>query len=92
MVSIQRDIFIHELPIMYTNSKRLDMASNKLPQLGMGDSRYLLLFNSYVFLVMDMTMFVNKENGNIMIDTIYVNDIMFGGISSKMVDHFVQKM
>ena len=37
-------------------------------------------------------MFVKDDNGRLMITQIYVNDIVFGGMSNKMVQHFVQQM
>lgn len=35
---------------------------------------------------------MQKDNGNLMIAQIYVDSIMFEGMSSKIVDHFVSKM
>ncbi|GAU42103.1 hypothetical protein TSUD_134870 [Trifolium subterraneum] len=40
----------------------------------------------------DKTLFVKKEKGDFIIAQIYVDDIVFGGMSSKMVQHFVQQM
>lgn len=42
--------------------------------------------------VNDLEGFIVKDNGNIMIVYIYVEDIVFGGMSSKMVDYFVQQI
>nr|ABN08974.1 gag-pol polyprotein, putative [Medicago truncatula] len=40
----------------------------------------------------DKTLFVKKEHGGVMIAQIYVDDIVFGGMSNQMVQHFVQQM
>jgi hypothetical protein len=40
----------------------------------------------------DKTLFVKDDNGRLMIAQIYVDDIVFGGMSNKMVRHFVQQM
>jgi len=40
----------------------------------------------------DKTLFVKDDDGRLMIAEIYVDDIVFGGMSSKMVQHFVQQM
>lgn len=40
----------------------------------------------------DKTLFVKKEHGGLMIAQIYVDDIVFGGMSNQMVQHFVQQM
>jgi len=40
----------------------------------------------------DKTLFVKDDNGRLMIAHIYVDDIVFGGMSNKMVQHFVQQM
>ena len=40
----------------------------------------------------DKTLFVNNDGGEIRIAQIYVDDIVFGGISNQMVEHFVQQM
>ncbi|MCI13365.1 gag-pol polyprotein, partial [Trifolium medium] len=40
----------------------------------------------------DKTLFVKKNEEKIMIAQIYVDDIVFGGTSDKMVEHFVQQM
>jgi hypothetical protein len=40
----------------------------------------------------DKTLFVKNGNGRLMIAQIYVNDIVFGGMSSKMVQHFIHQM
>src|SRR6266487_261536 len=40
----------------------------------------------------DKTLFVKKEKGDFIIAQIYVDDIVFRGMSSKMVQHFVQQM
>ena len=41
---------------------------------------------------MDKTLFVKDEGGNIMVAQIYVDDIVFGGMSDKMVKHFSNQM
>ena len=38
------------------------------------------------------TLFVTDDNGRLMIAHIYVDDIIFGRISNKMVQHFIQQM
>ena len=38
------------------------------------------------------TLFVKEENGRLMISQIYADDIVFGGMSSKMVQHFGHHM
>src|SRR4030065_1003418 len=40
----------------------------------------------------DKTMFIKNNNGKLMIAQIYVDDIVFGGMSSTMVEHFVKQM
>ncbi|CAJ2662295.1 unnamed protein product [Trifolium pratense] len=40
----------------------------------------------------DKTLFVREEKGKIMIAQIYVDDIVFGGMSRQMVEHFVHQM
>ncbi|MCH94711.1 gag-pol polyprotein, partial [Trifolium medium] len=40
----------------------------------------------------DMTLFVKEENGKLMIAQIYVDDIVFGGMSDQMVQHSVHQM
>src|ERR1044072_5828402 len=40
----------------------------------------------------DKTLFVKNHRGIIMIAQIYVDDIVFGGMSDKMVQHYVQQM
>jgi len=40
----------------------------------------------------DKTLFVKDDNGRLMIAHIYVDDIVFGGMLNKMVQHFVQQM
>ncbi|MCH79544.1 gag-protease polyprotein [Trifolium medium] len=40
----------------------------------------------------DKTLFVKEEKGELMIAQIYVDDIVFGGMSQEMVQHFVQQM
>ena len=37
----------------------------------------------------DKKLFVKKKESNMMIAQIYVDDIVFGGMSTKMVEHFV---
>jgi len=38
------------------------------------------------------TLFVKDDNGRLMIAQVYVDDIVFGGMSNKMVQHFIQQM
>ncbi len=40
----------------------------------------------------DKTLFVKEEKGKLMIAQIYVDDIVFGGMSDTMVQHFVHQM
>ncbi|CAJ2661762.1 unnamed protein product [Trifolium pratense] len=40
----------------------------------------------------DKTLFVREEKGKLMIAQIYVDDIVFGGMSRQMVEHFVHQM
>ncbi|KAK2388640.1 putative mitochondrial protein [Trifolium repens] len=40
----------------------------------------------------DKTLFVKQEKGKFIIAQIYVDDIVFGGMSNAMVQHFVQQM
>lgn len=39
----------------------------------------------------DKTLFVKNDRGKLIITQIYVDDIVFGGISNKMVAHFINK-
>ena len=38
------------------------------------------------------TLFIKKGKGRLMIAQIYVDDIVFGGMSNQMVQHFVHQM
>ena len=38
----------------------------------------------------DKTLFVKNEGGKLMVAQIYVDDIVFGGMSDQMVKHFVK--
>ncbi|XP_050877363.1 uncharacterized mitochondrial protein AtMg00810-like [Lathyrus oleraceus] len=40
----------------------------------------------------DKTLFVKEKDGKIMIAHIYVDDIVFGGMSDEIVQHFVKQM
>ncbi|KAK2378305.1 putative mitochondrial protein [Trifolium repens] len=40
----------------------------------------------------DKTLFVKESEGNLMIAQIYVDDIVFGGMSNQMVQHFISQM
>jgi len=40
----------------------------------------------------DKTLFVKDDNGRLMIAQIYVDDIVFGGMLHKMVQHFIKQM
>jgi hypothetical protein len=40
----------------------------------------------------DKTLFVKEEGNKLMIAQIYVDDIVFGGMSEKMIQHSVQQM
>ena len=40
----------------------------------------------------DKTLFVKNEGGKLMVAQIYVDDIVFGGMSEQMVEHFVRQM
>ena len=40
----------------------------------------------------DQTLFVKEKGGKLMIARIYVDDIVFGGMSDEMVQHFVKQM
>src|ERR1044072_8652435 len=40
----------------------------------------------------DKTLFVKKDKGKLMIAQIYVDDILFGGMSEKMLELFVTQM
>ena len=40
----------------------------------------------------DKTLFVKDEGGKIMVAQIYVDDIVFGGMSDRMVKHFTDQM
>jgi len=40
----------------------------------------------------DKTLFLKDDNGRLMIAQIYVDDIVFSGMSNKMVQHFIQQM
>src|SRR6266487_5356182 len=40
----------------------------------------------------DKTLFVKEEEGKLIIAQIYVDDIVFGGMSGQMMQHFVQQM
>jgi len=40
----------------------------------------------------DKTLFIKKDKGRLMISQIYVDDIVFRGMSNQMVQHFVHQM
>jgi hypothetical protein len=40
----------------------------------------------------DKTLFVKDDNGRLMNPQIYVDDIVFGGMSNKMVQHFIHQL
>lgn len=40
----------------------------------------------------DKILFVKEDHGKLMIAQIYVDDIVFGGMSNYMVQHFVNKI
>jgi hypothetical protein len=40
----------------------------------------------------DKTLFVKEEKGRLMTTQIYVDDIVFGGMSNQMVQHFVHQI
>ena len=46
----------------------------------------------YVRGVKDQTLVIRKSGSEMMFAQIYVDDIVFGGMSQKMVDHFVEQM
>lgn len=51
-----------------------------------------LVQNDYIRGEVDKTLFIKKEDGNLMIAQIYVDDIVFVGMMNKMVDIFVRQM
>lgn len=51
-----------------------------------------LVQNGYRRGGIDKTLFIKKEEGKLMIAQIYVDDIVFGGMSAKIVDLFVRQM
>jgi len=51
-----------------------------------------LIKNGYRKGGIDKTLFVKDEDGKIMIAQIYVDDIVFGGMSNQVVQHFVKQM
>lgn len=51
-----------------------------------------LVNNGYVRGVVDKTLFIRKQEGNLVVAQIYVDDIFFGGMSAKMVEVFVSQM
>ena len=50
-----------------------------------------LVNNGYKKGGIDNTLFVKEKDGKLMISHIYVDDIVFGGMSSEMVQHFVKR-
>lgn len=48
--------------------------------------------NGYTRGVSDKTLFIKKSGATMMIAWIYVDGILFGGMSRVMVEHFVQHM
>ncbi|GAA0160579.1 transmembrane signal receptor [Lithospermum erythrorhizon] len=51
-----------------------------------------LLKKGYVRGCVDNTLFIRKEVGKMMVTQIYVDDIVFGGVSDQLVKQFVQQM
>jgi len=51
-----------------------------------------LVNQGYIKGGIDKTLFVKEEKGRLMIAQIYVDDIVFGGMSNQMVQHFVHQM
>lgn len=52
----------------------------------------LLINNGYNIGGIDKTLFLKNDRGKLMIAQIYVDAIVFAGISDKMVKHFVHQM
>src|ERR1044072_8275472 len=52
----------------------------------------LLTDKGYKKGALNKTLFVKNEGGKIMVAQIYVNDIVFGGMSDTMVKHFANQM
>lgn len=68
------------------------MSLNKLSELVMRKSLNFSINNGYVWGRIDKTMFVEKDEWNLITSQIHVDDIMFDGMSRKMVIHFVQQI
>lgn len=51
-----------------------------------------LVNNGYKCGGIDKTLFIKNDRVKLMITQIYVDDIVFGGMSDQMVKHFVQQM
>lgn len=51
-----------------------------------------LINHGYIKVVIDKTLFIKEKDGKLMIAQIYVDDIVFGGISDESVEHFVKQI
>lgn len=51
-----------------------------------------LLNNCYMRRGVEKTLFVKKSQGNLVVAQVYVDDIMFGGMSQDLVDLLVKQM
>lgn len=57
----------------------------------MRDSLIFFTKHGYARRGINKNIFVKKDKGKVMISQIHVDDIVFGGMSSKMVGHFFFK-
>ncbi|GAA0160085.1 transmembrane signal receptor [Lithospermum erythrorhizon] len=51
-----------------------------------------LLKNGYIRGGVDSTLFIKRESKQLMVAQIYVDDIIFGGVSNQLVKQFIQQM
>ncbi|GAA0153068.1 transmembrane signal receptor [Lithospermum erythrorhizon] len=51
-----------------------------------------LLKNGYIRGGVDSTLFIKRDRNQLMVAQIYVDDIVFGGVSSQLVKQFIQQM
>ncbi|GAA0161970.1 transmembrane signal receptor [Lithospermum erythrorhizon] len=81
----------HNLDYVYKLKKAL-YGLKQAPRAWYERLTVFLLKNGYIRGSVDNTLFIRKEKGNIMVTQIYVDNIVFGGVSDQMVKQFVQQI
>ena len=82
----------HEYPDHVYKLKRALYGLKQAPRAWYERLTVFLTENGYRKGGIDKTLFVKNEGGKLMVAQIYVDDIVFGGMSEQMVEHFVRQM